>query len=303
MLRFNPIYRKETKTGARTMKIAAILVLFNSILALVSFLMFYGTINGIRGIGVLDYSGLVDLYTTMAYIEFGIVILLVPALTAGSVTGEKERRTLDIMLAGNVRTITVVTGKLMACMQFILITVVSSFPVLSIVFVYGGIRFVNLLEFLAVILVAGFFFGSMGILCSCICKKTTVAVIASYTGLLGFVVLTYGIVYGTGKLGESMAYMKSIQGNVFCIMLINPAATIVELISRQLDTVNGLDRMLFYHAPENSRLMNNWTLYSVAVQAAAGVVFQLLASWVLDPLRFDFFGRLKRAYGKGSRKN
>ena len=37
----------------------------------------------------MDYSETVSLYVVMAYIEFGMILLIIPAITAGSLAGER----------------------------------------------------------------------------------------------------------------------------------------------------------------------------------------------------------------------
>ncbi len=279
----NPIYKKEVRTGMRTARAAALIIGFNTILAIVAFVMFYNATKGITSMGALDYSGLTELYTVMAYIEFGIIAIVVPAITAGAVVGERERQTLDVMLASKVSPFSIIWGKMLSCAQLVVIVCVSSLPVLSIVFVYGGIRINNLLFLLFAVICIGFYFGSIGIFASSICKRTTTAVIAAYVGMVAVVGLTGGVVYVTG---------------LFNIMLLNPAATIVGLVGEQLEVESFFEEFLFYGiAREGKREIENWTALSIIVQMIFSTVLLLASAWILNPLKFGLWRRLKNIYG------
>ena len=301
----NPIYKKEVRTGTRTAKTAALIVVFNTILAIVAFIIFHNTIKDISSMGALDYSGLTDLYTFMAYIEFGIIAIIVPAITAGAVVGERERQTLDVMLASKVHTFAIIWGKMLACLQMIVVVCVSSLPVLSIVFVYGGIRLTNLLMLLFAIICTGFYFGSIGIFASCICKRTTVAVIVAYIGMVAVVAFTGGVVYVADKLNAELIIKNAtFVESVSNIMLLNPATTIVDLVGEQLETVSYFEELLFYGiARRDGELIENWTAYSIAIQLIVSIVLLFVSAWILNPLKFSLWRRVKRLYGKRKGQN
>lgn len=305
MFRGNPIYKKEVSTGTRAARTATLIVGFNTILAIVVFVMFHNTIKGINSMGALDYSGLTNLYTVMAYIEFGIIAILVPAITAGAVVGERERQTLDVMLASKVRPSAIIWGKLLSCVQIVIIVCVSSLPILSIVFVYGGIRLTNILMLLLAIICTGIYFGSIGIFVSCICKRTTTAVIAAYIGMVAVVVLTGGMVYVADKLSAELAGESDIfVENVSNIMLLNPATTIVGLVGEQLETESYFAELLFYGITrQNTELIKNWTVYSIVIQLIISIVLLIISSWILNPLKFSLWRRIKRLYGKRKGQN
>ena len=298
MFRGNPIYKKEVRTGTRTARTVALIVGFNTILAIVAFVMFYNTIKGISSMGALDYSGLTNLYTVMAYIEFGIIAIIVPAITAGAVVGERERQTLDVLLASKVSSASIIWGKMLSCVQIVVIVWVSSLPVLSIVLVYGGIRLINLIMLLLAIICTGFYFGSIGIFASCICKRTTAAVIVAYVGMVAVVGLTGGVVYIADKLNVELIKNDTFVESVSNIMLLNPATTIVGLVGEQLETVSYFEELLFYGiVRSNSGFIEDWTAYSIVVQLIVSIILLIASAWILNPLKFGLWRRLKKLYG------
>ena len=66
-------------------------------------------------------------------------MFIVPAVTASSISGERERQTLDLMLTTRMSAGQIVGGKLLSALSTLLLLILSSFPAVAMVFVYGGI--------------------------------------------------------------------------------------------------------------------------------------------------------------------
>ena len=47
---------------------------------------------------VIQYSSFMDMYEFVTTIEFILLMFIVPAVTAASISGERERQTLELML-------------------------------------------------------------------------------------------------------------------------------------------------------------------------------------------------------------
>ncbi|MFQ9208670.1 MAG: ABC transporter permease [Clostridium fessum] len=63
-----------------------------------------------------------------------------PALTASSISGERERQTLELMLTTTMEPRDMVLGKLASSLVTMLVLAVSALPVQALVFVYGALR-------------------------------------------------------------------------------------------------------------------------------------------------------------------
>ncbi len=81
-----------------------------------------------------------------------MLIFIMPALTAGSISGERERQTLDILLTTTMKPSEIIWGKLLSSFSTMFLMVVSSFPLLAVSFVYGGIMIHDVLLLLLVYL-------------------------------------------------------------------------------------------------------------------------------------------------------
>ena len=84
--------------GSRSIRMMAILFVFNSILAAVALFNMYSVAEQVRTTAEIQYSQFLDLYTFVSSIEFIMLLFIMPALTASSISGERERQTLELML-------------------------------------------------------------------------------------------------------------------------------------------------------------------------------------------------------------
>ena len=77
--------------GSRSIRMMAILFVFNSILAAVALINMYSVAEQVRTTAEIQYSQFLDLYTFVSSIEFIMLLFIMPALTASSISGERER--------------------------------------------------------------------------------------------------------------------------------------------------------------------------------------------------------------------
>ena len=140
-MKMNPVYKRETTVSSRSFRLALIIMVFNGILALVALLNMYSVVARVKITAEIQYSSFLNLYVFVSVVEFVMLMFIMPALTAGSISGERERQTLDLMLTTTMKPSDIILGKLSASFSTMFILIVSSFPLLAVSFVYGGITF------------------------------------------------------------------------------------------------------------------------------------------------------------------
>lgn len=279
----NAVYKNEMKANVRSVRFFLVLFAFNSILSALSFLAFAGIMNQSRYFGKI--SGLTNIYSTMAYIELAMFMLIIPTITAGSITGEKERKTLDLLLISKMTPFAIIIGKLEAAIHIVRILAISSLPVLSIVFIFGGIQWWNLFILLLTLMITGFFLGSIGIFFSTISRKTTTSTVLTYFTIIILVFGTYGCLIFIKYLdGNSMSILKNGIGKGFYSLLFNPAITFGALISEQVQNANLIQTLAVSYAPlEKGWVLENWVIISLAIQILLSILFILSSAWLLNP--------------------
>ena len=135
----NPVYKREMLVRSRSFRIPLIIMIFNGILALVALLNMYQSIAQVKVSGSVTYENFLQLYTFVAALEFMMLMFIMPALTSASISGERERHTLELMFTTKIRPVDIVIGKLASAFTHLMILVFSSIPVLMLTFIYGSI--------------------------------------------------------------------------------------------------------------------------------------------------------------------
>ena len=293
-MNMNPIYKRETKAAVRTIRLPLIIVIFNGLLALVALLSMYSNVEQVKVTADIQYTAFLDLYGFVGSLEFVLLILIMPALTSSTISSERERKTLDIMLTTGLTPEKIVQGKLAAACTSLFLIIVSSFPVMALVFVYGGIRWKDIGMLMMCYLVSALFAGSIGICCSAGFKKSTVSTVAAY-GIMAVVVAG---TYAANEFAASLSRMEAAtytgiqaaqaeigSGGFIYLLLANPAVTFFITISKQLSPAeHPIENWFGGH--QASIITDYWIWISMAVQLAAAVILILLAIRMVNPKRW-----------------
>lgn len=195
---WNPIVEKEVLSRMRSWRAPAAITAFILILTVFGWgaVAVATSLSSNGGAGVTPGIGL-GIFGGLMVTELVLIIFLAPALTAGAISGEKERQTLDLLMVTRVRPGAIVTGKLVASMLFILLLVLISVPLLSFIFLFGGVEVDQVLVTTLVVMVTAIALGSVGIFCSALIRNTigstVVAYIATFVLLVAPAILPFFI--------------------------------------------------------------------------------------------------------------
>ena len=291
-MKINPVYAKELKLRSRTSKFAFTIIIYNAILIFIALLGFESVFN-VNWNSYIDYSAASRIYFIIAGIEMVMLAFMIPAFTAGSIAGEREKQTLEILLTTTLKPEQIIVGKLMSSISMVLLLVVSSLPVISIIFTIGGVSAADLLRFLLLTFVFALYVGSMGMFASSVVKKTVQATVFTY-GLGMIVCFVTAIVVFLTNLGSNLYYYNVMNGTgpwpdvteVLYILLINPAFTTINMIFDQYGAYSAMDML---QNGLNGKLPNfvveHWFWCSIAAQLLCTFCFVKLAAHFLNPLR------------------
>lgn len=282
-MKTNPVYKRECMVSARSFKLALVLLVFNGILALVALLNMYSALTQVRLTAEVQYTGFLDLYMFVAALEFLMLILIMPAVTAGSISGERERQTLDLILTTCMTPADIVLGKLEAALGTMFLMVVSSLPVLAMVFVYGGVLFSDLILLLCCFFAAAAFMGSIGLCCSALFGRTTAATVAAYAVTAVLTAGTYGFnflaVYmkqmhmGAYLTAAASGSVSGGSGPLLYILLVNPIATFAQVIGRlTAGNQNWVQVGTWFGNQAKGTLITHWMGISMGIQMCLAVL-------------------------------
>jgi ABC-type transport system involved in multi-copper enzyme maturation permease subunit len=118
-------------------------------------------------------------YTFLA-VQFVAVAVLTPAYVAGAIAEEKDRKTLEFLLATDVRDREIVLGKMASRVANLVLLVLTGLPVLSLTQLWGGVDFGFLLCAFAVTGLTLLTLAAVSMLASVYTRKAREAVVLAY---------------------------------------------------------------------------------------------------------------------------
>jgi ABC-type transport system involved in multi-copper enzyme maturation permease subunit len=153
------------------------------------------------------YPGLgTQLFSTLA---LGFVLLLAfiaPTLTVGAISGERERRTLDLLVVTRASPLGLVGGKLLSSLLYVLFLLAASLPAFALVYLFGGVPLRYVLMTLAVATVTAITYAALGLLLSALIRRTAAASVRAYVVI--FVVMIF-VPFATGIAGLALRDVPS----------------------------------------------------------------------------------------------
>ena len=295
-MRNNPVYKREMAVRARSPRIPVLIMLFNGILAAAALLNMYSSIVQVRISNTIRYESFLQLYAFVATLEFLLLMFIMPALTSASISGERERHTLELMFTTRLRASDIVAGKLMSALSQLLVMAFSSFPVLLLTFVYGSMNLKDLALLMFCFVTVALFCGSLGIFASALMRRSTFSNVVTYGTLLAAVAGTY--LFNQFLLNVSQMEVNSMvlqagevrpapsSGWAAYLLLLNPAATFAELLESQVSGGGGQFTVRYFlGAASGNFITEHWVFVSAAIQLALSAVLLRGAVWFLEPVR------------------
>jgi ABC-type transport system involved in multi-copper enzyme maturation permease subunit len=130
-------------------------------------------------------------YTFMG-VQFLVVAVLTPAYTAGAIAEEKERKTLEFLLATDLRNREIVLSKLLSRLANITLLVLAGLPILSFLQFLGGVDPNLVLAGFAATAMTMCSLAGLSILNSVLVKRPRDAIALTYLGAAAYLILSGG---------------------------------------------------------------------------------------------------------------
>jgi ABC-type transport system involved in multi-copper enzyme maturation permease subunit len=112
------------------------------------------------------------------------VVFLAPSSTAGAISLEREKQTLELLVTTPISSLAIVIGKLLSALIYVFLLIAASIPLMAAVFVFGGVAPEDVIRGYIVLIVTAIGLGSFGLLCSSVVKRTTAATAITIFGVL-----------------------------------------------------------------------------------------------------------------------
>lgn len=184
----NPVMTREARVRMRGWKAPGLISLYVGLLGVVALAFLYLNTRFEGMVFSPTLGGI--LYNFLVFVQGALLVFSAPGLTAGAISGERERQTLDLLLITRMSPLQVVVGKLGAAVGFTLLLMVASMPVYGLLFLFGGVSLLRMGLVAVVYVVTVLLLGSVGIYFSAVFKRTTAAVVAAYGVSFGWMVVS-----------------------------------------------------------------------------------------------------------------
>jgi ABC-type transport system involved in multi-copper enzyme maturation permease subunit len=133
-----------------------------------------------------------EIFGALLLVETLLVVFLAPAFTAGAISMEREKQTLDMLTATPISSLAIVIGKLFSALTYVFILIVASIPLTAMVFVFGGVGPDEVVRGYVILLVSAIGLGSLGLFISAVMQRTQAATVVTFFGVLA---LTMGTIF------------------------------------------------------------------------------------------------------------
>ncbi|MCL6535794.1 MAG: ABC transporter permease [Armatimonadetes bacterium] len=147
-------------------------------------------------------DALVEFYRIVMSMLVALIALIAPALTANAITLERERKTMDLLLATPLTARQLLVGKLLGSFAFIVLLLALTLPVSAVSVLLGGVSFPELLKAYLLIACGGLVLCAIALFSSVYARNSTLAVLWSYLRVAGFLLATGVLI----ALQEALAF-------------------------------------------------------------------------------------------------
>jgi ABC-type transport system involved in multi-copper enzyme maturation permease subunit len=180
----NPVLQRELLTNLRAGRAFLLMLLYQLALAAV-LLVSYPSGQRIDLTTDSDAARrLVDFFFLGQYI---IASLMAPTFAAGAISGEKERKTYEMLLASPLHPWAIVLGKMVASLTHLAVLIVASLPIIMLALPLGGVSIYEVLAAYLWLVVSVILFGSIGLAASGRFHRTASSLVVSYLAILPLV--------------------------------------------------------------------------------------------------------------------
>lgn len=185
---------KELRSRMRGRRAFVVLTVYLGLLALIAYGAYAVVATTARNQGAFggptfaNASAIIGqtIFSVISIFQLILVCFIAPAFTAGQISMEREKQTLDLLISTPLRPGAIVVGKLLAALAFVGLMIVAAIPISAIVLMYGGASVDDIVRQQIVLLASALGFGAVGLFFSALLKRTQAATVLTYCGVLAF---------------------------------------------------------------------------------------------------------------------
>ena len=157
-----------------------------------------------------------------------------PGLTAGSITGERERQTLVPLQVTLLKPRSIVLGKIASSLAFVVLMLIATAPLLAVSFILGGITTGAVAKGLVMIFATAILLACLSVCFSTMLRRSQSATVLSYFATLMLLAGTL-VIFGAQQVGSD----RDCHNSNKAILVFNPVVALTDIVSSETDLARG----------------------------------------------------------------
>ena len=230
----NPVLARELKQRMRGRHVWLVVTLYLAVLAVILRWVYVAVVreDAFGGGSSLLASATAGraIFEWLLFFMLLLVCFIVPGLTAGAISGERERQTMVALQLTLLRPRSIVAGKLLASLAFVVLLIIASLPLVTVPFLVGGVALPEVVKGLWMVLVTALTLACLTLACSAVLRRTQTATVVAYGLTLGLVLGTL-MVYGAQQIPRASGSPRPKPW----ILALNPFAATADVVEGRND--------------------------------------------------------------------
>lgn len=179
-VRENPVLQRELLTNLRMSRAFVLLFMYVALLGVVVYLAWPQE----QRLDLAQPTAAKRLVNLFFFGQFMLASLMAPSFAAGAITGEKERMSYEMLLATPLRPGAIVLGKLFAALCHLGILMICSLPIVMLCLPLGGVSLYEVFAAYLGMIATVALFGMISLWASGYFRRTSAALVVSYSMIL-----------------------------------------------------------------------------------------------------------------------
>lgn len=197
----NPLFQKELRQRMRTVRAPIVITMYSLSMAALTFFLLYENVQG--QLFLFQPARSEQVFVILSLLQMTVAAFLTPAFAAGSISGERERRTLAVLLTTPISPGGLLIGKILSSSALLGLLLIVTLPLYSMVFLFGGAVPGEVLQVFAFQMFTIVLIAALSVMWSTLALRSGWSTVLSYA-TVGWMVMVSGIVgYGMELLAHN----------------------------------------------------------------------------------------------------
>lgn len=281
----NPVLTRELRGRIRGWRAMILLSIYLTITGMITFLVYLASSDSFSsGMTNIEAGPTIgkSIFITVMIATLVQVCIISPALTAGAITGERERQSYDLLITTLLSPFQIILGKLTSALAFAMLLIFAALPMAGLAFLFGGVSGTELAIGVVGLAVTAICYASLGILFSTV-MRTTLAANITALGSVIFVLLIIPFIFMI--ISILLGYYEPDIIYIYTVGLMLSAHPFIALGITEASLVEG-ENAFYFTIPTNHGdvlVPSPWLVYLFISTMATGL-FLFLSVRLLKPV-------------------